>query len=452
MQFLQRHPRSLIILFLLTSLTITSCVPTADFTKDVSSTSPPAEAPSKNLPDDFAKAQSAVERETAPNVSAAMLSELTTGNSAFAFDLYQALRGEPGNLFYAPFSISTALAMTYAGARNETEAQMAQTLRFTLPQEQLHPAFNALDLRLQNRASEGDGQGEDLFKLNIVNSLWGQIDFQYQADFLDLLAEHYGAELRLVDFIGETNREEARLAINDWVSDQTEGKIEDLLPEGILTELTRLILTNAIYFKAEWEVPFLNGTRDGAFTLLNGDQVTVPMMSRRADTNYAASDRYQAIELPYKGSSVQMIVLLPEPGQFEALEASLDKALLDQVSQNLAPTDLKLFMPKFAYDSSFGLAKTLATMGMPDAFDRNRADFTGIGVNPSPRLFLKDVLHKAFVAVDEIGTEAAASTAVIVEIESMPVVVNVDRPFIFIIRDSANDTILFIGRVLDPTA
>ena len=404
-----------------------------------------------SAPDDRSQkiAQSQAQRDTSPDVSQSSLSELTAGNTAFAFDLYQAIRESSGNLFFSPFSISTALAMPYAGARNETERQMAATLHFTQPQEILHPAFNALDRELSDSEV---APGEQDFELRLANSLWGQIDFEIEAEFLDLIAGSYGAGLRLVDFIEPVSREQARLAINQWASDQTEGKIEDLIPERVLTDLTRLVLANAIYFNAKWDRPFLNGTKDDEFDLLGGDQVTVPMMSRRASTKYAQGQGYQAVELAYKGGSAQMIVLLPDQGRFEDIESSLGKELMEEILQEFASTDVKLFMPRFEYEASLVLADTLAEMGMRDAFAAQRADFTGIVVNPNPRLYISDVLHKAFVAVDEIGTEAAASTAVVMEIESMPTVVKIDRPFIFIIRDSRHATILFMGRVLDPTA
>ena len=408
--------------------------------------------PSTGLaPDDTPQeiAQSQAQRDPSPDVSQASLSELTDANTAFAFDLYQALREDDGNLFFSPFSISAALAMPYAGARDETERQMAETLHFSLPQQRLHAAFNALDQELNDPDSS---QAEDDFELRVANSLWGQIDFEIKAEFLDLIATNYGAGLRLVDFIDPVNREQARMAINQWASDQTEGKIEGLIPDRILTELTRLVLANAIYFNAKWEAPFLGGTEDDEFSLPDGQRVTVQMMSRRGPTGYAQGQGYQAVELAYKGGSAQMIVLLPDQGRFEEIEGLMSKDMMEEILLTFASTDVKLFMPRFEYEARLGLADTLAGMGMPDAFDTQRADFTGIVVNPTPRLYIKDVLHKAFVAVDEIGTEAAAVTAVVMEIESMPTVVKIDRPFIFIIRDSENDTVLFVGRVLDPTA
>jgi len=386
-------------------------------------------------------AQSARPRETSPGVTNAALSELSAGNSAFAFDLYQAIRTEDGNLFYSPYSLSIALAMTYAGARGETERQMAETFHYSLPQDRLHPAFNALDLKLT-------AQDKKSFELKTANSVWAQADYDFLPDYLDALAENYGAGLRLVDFVDQGEQEKSRVAINDWVSEQTEDKIQDLLAPGILTKMTRLVLANAIYFKAEWETPFLNGTNDGEFTLLNGDKVTVPMMSRRAETRHAEGDGYQAVEIPYKGDRIRMIILLPTLGQFEAFEQSLDNERLNAILESLTPTDVKLFMPKFQYAATLPLEDTLSEMGMPDAFTPFVADFSGL--DGTHDLYLSHVVHKAFVAVDEMGTEAAAASGVVAEIVSLPIYVTLDRPFIFVIRDLETDAILFIGRVLNP--
>jgi serpin B len=402
-------------------------------------------SPNGGQPTNIVLAQSKVQRETSPNVARPALDELSAGNSAFAFDLYQAIRDSKGNLFYSPYSISIALAMTYAGARGSTERQMADTLHYTLPQDQLHPAFNALDLKLTQQDSADQDKGS--FKLNIANSLWGQTGYSFRPEFLDVIAKNYGAGLRLLDFKDAANREQSRLTINQWVSDQTAGKIKDLIAKDTLAEYTRLVLANAIYFKAEWQVPFLKPTRNDTFTLLNGDPISVPMMSRRTDTGYAEDTDYQAIELNYKGDRMRMVILLPAPGQFEAFERSLNMERANAILQALQSHDIDLSMPKFKYDASLSLGGTLAKMGMPDALSQ-AADFSGM--DGTRNLYISAVVHKAFVAVDEIGTEAAAATAVVVGITSMPRVVTINRPFIFFIRDAETGTILFVGRVLDP--
>jgi len=391
------------------------------------------------------------ERITSPDVSTSEQALLVEGNSAFAFELYKALKGEEGNLFYSPYSISVALAMTYAGARNETAEQIADTLQFILEQERLHPAFNWLDVELASRGEGAEGQDGEEFRLNIVNAIWGQKDYSFLSAFLDVLAENYGAGLRILDFITET--EASRLAINQWVSDQTEGRIEDLIPQGAIDALTRLVLTNAIYFNAAWEYPFDEDmTADGPFYLLDGGQVTVPMMKQTESFGYTEGEGYQAVELLYDGGELSMVVLLPEAGQFEAFEEGLQAQQVCNIISGLQPTEVALTMPQFEFDSEFSLKDTLAGMGMPIAFSSG-ADFSGMTGNPE--LAISDVVHKAFVAVDEAGTEAAAATAVIMTLTAVPeppVEVTIDRPFIFLIRDIDTGAILFVGRVMNPGA
>ena len=390
------------------------------------------------------------ERITSPDVSAADVALLVEGNSAFAFELYQALKGKEGNLFYSPHSISLALAMTYAGARGETAQQMADTLHFILEQE-LHPASNWLDAELARRGEGAKGKDGEGFRLNIVNAIWGQKDYEFLSAFLDVLAENYGAGLRILDFITET--EKSRLTINDWVSDQTEGRIEDLIPPGAIGALTRLVLTNAIYFNAAWEYPFDEDmTADGTFYLLDGGQVIVPMMKQTESFGYTEGEGYQAVELLYDGGELSMVILLPEAGNFETFEEGLQAQQVGDIISGLQPTEVALTMPQFEFDSEFSLKDTLADMGMPIAFSGG-ADFSRMTGNRD--LSISDVVHKAFVAVDEAGTEAAAATAVIMELTAVPespVEVTIDRPFIFLIRDIDTGAILFVGRVVNPGA
>jgi len=395
-------------------------------------------------------AQSDKERVASPDVIPSELTNLVEGSSEFAFDLYQALKGDEGNLFYSPYSISLALAMTYAGAREETEEQMASTLHFILSQDRLHPAFNKLDLELASRGEGAKGKDGDGFRLNIVNAIWGQQDYRFLTSFLDVLAENYGAGLRLLDFINAP--EESRITINDWVSEQTEGRIEDLIPQGVIDDLTRLVLTNAIYFNAAWLYPFNEDlTTDGTFHLLDGSEVIVPMMSQTESFGYLDGDGYQAIELPYDGSELSMVIMLPDIGQFEAFEDSLDLEMVGAIINDIENKQVALTLPKFEFESEFSLADTLAEMGMPMAFS-DEADFSGMTGNRE--LTITDVLHKAFVSVDEAGTEAAAATAVVVGLTSAPeqsVQVTVDRPFIFLIRDIETGAILFVGQVMNPS-
>jgi len=374
---------------------------------------------------------------------------LVGGNTAFALNLYQALKGRPGNLFFSPYSISQALAMTYAGARGETEQQMAQALYFNLPQAGLHPSFQSLDQDLARRGQGAQDQDAQGFRLNVANALWGQQGYQFLPAFLDLLSQSYGAGLQFVDYINAA--EQARTTINDWVSQQTEGKIKDLIPAGELDSLTRLVLTNAIYFNAAWATPFdERATQDGVFTRLDGSQVQVPMMKQTGSLGYAGGSGYQAVELPYDGYELSMVILLPAQGKFAAFEDSLDAARTEAILKELAPGQVALTMPRFKFDSQFSLKDALSEMGMPLAFTSD-ADFSGMTGNRE--LFISAVLHKAYVSVDEAGTEAAAATAVEMSLTSAPaspVEVTVDRPFLFLIRDLKTGTLLFLGRVVDP--
>ncbi len=398
-------------------------------------------------------AGSRLERVANPQVPAADSDALVLGNTAFAFDLYHAVRTSTGNLVYSPFSISLALALTYAGAREATASQMAQVMHFTLAPEVLHPAFNRLDLDLAARPAQAAGvDEEDRFELSIANSLWGQQDWPFLPEFLDLLALNYAAGMRLVDFQGAT--ESARRQINDWVSDETRKRIQDIIGPGVLTPDTRLVLANAIYFKATWENEFdPDETVDAPFTLLDGSQVTVDRMGLESGESfsYAAGDGWQAIALPYRGGLADMLIIVPDLGSFDLFEASLDSGSYAAVVSALQQQQVLLRMPKFTFETSLGLSDTLVGLGMTDAFDPSLADFSAM--DGSRDLYIGDVLHKAFIAVDEKGTEAAAATVVIMAMSAMPVEgleLTIDRPFLYFIRDVPTGTVLFMGRVLDP--
>lgn len=267
------------------------------------------------------------------------------------------------------------------------------------------------------------------------------------AFFLDLLALNYGAAMRIVDF--ENDTEPSRLAINGWVSDQTQEKIKDLLPPGSITALTRLVLTNAIYFKASWRFPFNERlTQEAPFRWLDGGQVTVPMMSLDSEFGYARGEGFQALELLYHGEKFSMVILLPDEGKFAAFESALEAGRLNAILGSLQPERLQLRFPKFSFEFNLPLKTILIQLGMADAFSETAADFSGI--DGTRRLFIHDVLHKAFVAVNEAGTEAAAATAVIIGVVSVPPEVIVDRPFLFLIRERESGAILFLGRVVRP--
>jgi serpin B len=381
-------------------------------------------------------------------VPKADLDELVGANNAFALELFREVR-DGTNLMISPASISIALAMAYAGARGETESQMATALHFTLPQARLHAAFNALDLALASRGRGAEGKDGKPFRLRLSNAAWGQENYPFESTYLDLLALNYGAGVYLLDFIGAPD--DSRLIINDWVAYQTEDRIKDLLAKGTVTPETRLVLTNTVYFNAAWKEPFDEAsTSDAPFYLAGGDAVTVPMMSNTAMLGYSESAERVAVEMPYDGDELSMVLVVPRSGDLDSLVAALDADALAALVQGFAPTNVALKMPKFEFKAGKSLLVALTKLGMPIAFS-SQADFTGICSQDA--LAISDVIHQTFVAVDEAGTEAAAATAVVVGTTSVPpppVEVVFDRPFLFFIRDIETGAVVFLGQVLDP--
>ena len=387
------------------------------------------------------------ERNDSPRASTRDLKALAQGNNAFSLDLYRKLSNSEGNLFFSPFSVSQVLAMAFAGARGETERQMANTLHYDLPQSALHPSFNALDRKLASRGKELQAEENQFLEMNIANAIWGQQGYEFLPDFLDALAENYGAGLRPLDFADAP--EESRVKINHWVSEETQDKIRDLLTPEAVNRLTRLVLTNAIYFNASWQRPFDKLlTRELPFHLAGGGMVEAPMMTEtsRDFYGYVKGNGYQAVDVPYSSGEMSMTILLPDQGTFGELEDSLNAQLLERIFDGIEIGNITLTMPLFELESEFSLNQTLAEMGMPDAFGA-RADFSGM--TGTRELWVSEIVHKAFVSVDEEGTEEAASTAVVV-LESEPLMVTVNRPFIFLIRDRSTGTLLFLGRVMNP--
>ncbi|MFT3774579.1 MAG: serpin family protein [Minicystis sp.] len=388
------------------------------------------------------------QRIEAPNVDDETMQKVEKGNSAFAMDLYQAIRTDPGNLFYSPYSISAALAMTFAGARNQTEEQMAKVLHFDVSQDKLHPAFNALDLALQSRGENAKGQDGGVFRLNIANALWGQTGYPFLAPFLDTLSQNYGAGMHVVDFVGAP--EPARKLINEWVADKTEDRIKDLLPDGSIDSTTRLVLTNAIYFNAAWATPFDSAnTKLADFTKRDGTKIQVQTMSGYQEAPYGEGDGWAAVEIPYDGHQLSMVLVLPSAGKIDDFEASLSGDKIAEITGKLTEHGVSMTLPRFKIESQFSLADRLSKMGMTDAFTGD-ADFSGM--TGDRKLSISAVIHKAFVDVNEAGTEAAAATAVIAGETSAPepAEIHLDRPYLFFIRDVATKTILFFGRVEDP--
>jgi serpin B len=375
------------------------------------------------------------------------MKRLADGNNTFAFDLYGQLSGEEGNLFFSPYSISTALAMTYAGARGETEQQMAAVLHFTLEQESLHPAFSSLTDHFQGIQKKGE------VALNIANALWIQEDFELLKPFLKITEKYYGASPFQVNF--KEAYERVRIEINGWVEKQTKDKIKDLLPPGILSELTRLVLTNAIYFKGNWALQFEKElTQDEPFWMTPDKEIMTSMMHQKASFNYGETDTLQILEMPYAGEDLSMIILLSkEKNGLPDFERRLNIENMMTWTSQASYQEVDVYVPKFKITSQFTLSATLQAMGMTDAFSGN-ADFSGM--EPSKQLSITEVIHKAFVEVNEEGTEAAAATGVVVELTSVrepqPVpVFKADHPFVFFIRDNHSKSMLFLGRVVNPS-
>jgi serpin B len=372
---------------------------------------------------------------------------LARDNNVFAFDLYSRLAVAEGNLFFSPHSISSALGMTYAGARGKTAEQMATTLHFSLGPDRLHAAWS--DLR-----RELDGRGKEKhYQLNIANALWGQKQFGFLPEFLRLTRAHYGAGLREVDFVGDVDG--ARQIINSWVAKETHEKIKDLIPPGVLDTATRLVLTNAIYFKSPWLDRFAKEvTRKEDFVLASGQKVPVPMMHQHLESAmYSETETCQMLELPYKGRDLSMVIILPRKsanaGQVEKGPTSME---LDKHLGRRKPYMVNVTLPRFKITAEASLKKVLSEMGMPLAFTDN-ADFSGM--SSQGKLFIQAVLHKAYVDVNEDGTEAAAATSVSVgltSIRNLPRAdFRADHPFVFLIRHNATGSILFMGRVANPT-
>lgn len=390
-----------------------------------------------------------LERDLSPSALPGDIDTLIAGNTAFAADAYRQLSVEPGNLFYSPLSVSIAMAMTYGGARGDTAQQMADVLGYELSQDKLHPAFNWLDLQLSSRGQGAQGSDGEGFRLNVINNTFGQRGYSFEAEYLDLIAQSYGTGLSLLDF--ESDPDGARQIINDWVAEMTEERIEDLLPDGSIDSGTRLVLANAVYFNAAWKTPFEpEQTAPDVFRTPGGD-VTVPMMSGQVEsmTHMQGAD-FQAIGLPYDGDELDMVMIVPDEGTFDAFEQNLDGATLQAIFSGLSSGPYgAISMPSFGFRTKVNMVEMFKELGLIDAFDQN-ADFSGI--DGTRNLVITGIFHEAFIDVNEAGTEAAAATAVVVGETSVPERFVVDRPFVFAIRDIATGTVVFLGRVVDPSA
>ncbi len=373
---------------------------------------------------------------------------VTQANNQFAVDLYGQLgKAQPSrNLFFSPASISIALAMAAAGARGQTEAEMAQVLHLTGILPQAHAAYHKA-LRRWNSADNSRG-----YQLRVANRLWGQRSFPFLASYLKLTRQEYGAELGLVDFVGGT--EAARQQINSWVEQQTAEKIKDLIHKGDVDGLTRLVLTNAIYFKGDWASQFKKDqTHDEDFTVSSIRKVKVPMMHQKHSYRYVRSGALQVLELPYKGDELSMLVLLPTAKDgLDDLEKSLSASRIADLQAGTWSQEVTVYLPKFRLEASFSMKDALEKLGMKLPF-ADTADFSGMDGRQD--VHLSAVVHKAFVEVNEQGTEAAAATGSIFAFKAarpqkQPIIFRADHPFVFMICDNRDGSILFLGRVTEP--
>ncbi|MDG6223882.1 MAG: serpin family protein [Candidatus Thermoplasmatota archaeon] len=364
----------------------------------------------------------------------------------FGIDMYLKLSENGENAFISPYSIFTALSMTYEGARNDTAGQMHDMMY--LPEDDL--SRRASFARMQNLIRNNSGE----FELSSANRIWPQEGYPFLPSFFDLIVQYYYGGVQELDF--ENDPDGSRQTINAWVKEQTRDRIKDLIPEGAIDPLTVMVLTNAIYFYGEWLYEFnKKDTKEEDFTLSSGSTVKAPMMSMKVEQglNYYEDDSLQAVELPYKGEELSMIVLLPSGNDISSLERSFSADKLNDVLSGMNGSEVNVHMPRFEIEADHSLKEPLEALGMVDAFDPARADLSGLNAGIEP-LFVSAVLHKSFVKVNEEGTEAAAATAVIVGRLSIGPEIptfKADRPFMFLIMHKETNSILFMGKVSDPT-
>lgn len=363
-------------------------------------------------------------------------------NSQFATDLYARYSAKDGNIFFSPYSISSALAMTYEGAKGATADEMQAVLHLPDDKNVIRSGFSLIDSEL-NKADK-------LYSLSVANALWGQNDYPFVPEYISIVEQNYGGKLTNLDF--KTDTENSRVTINRWVEDKTNDRIKDLISKGVIDVMTRLVLTNAIYFKANWSSQFEEYlTRDGEFTLGSGSKTTAKMMHQTAYYNYGETDSLQMLEMPYRGNDLSMLIILPKANSFEKI--MLNKDNLNIWKSSMKSERVQVSMPKFKFETKYMMAEDLAAMGMPTAFRPGVADFAGM--SPTGELFISRVIHQTFIEVAEYGTEAAAATAVVVGATGMPPQeqpkeFNADHPFLFIIQQKASGNILFMGRLNDP--
>ncbi len=406
---------------------------------------------------------SSLEREIAPQIDPDLVRALARGNVDFSMAFYARLKDCPENMIFSPLSLSLALSMTMAGAEGATEDAILSGLQIPIPEAQVHQAFNALLLAVnESQGTLFEETEASPFKLHIANSIWGQAGLDFKIDFLNTLGLHYGAGIHTIDFSADPDG--ARQLINDWIARETEQEIINMIPPSAIDALTRLVLANAIYFNGSWKTPFdEQATDEGFFHLVDGSEISVERMHLSGENlAYGYDEDYQIVRLPYASPDFSMVILFPDVGAFQAVESRLalphaddpPPALwLDEIMLQMEVRPLTLTMPKFDFETELNAGQVLIDLGIGEAFQPGRADFSGITENAD--LFISQVLHKATIAVDEAGTEAAAATVVIMremaaEPSETPLTLEINRPFIFFIQHEPTGVILFIGRVLRP--
>jgi serpin B len=388
------------------------------------------------------------------------VSTIVDGNNTFSCDLYRQFieSREDENFMYSPYSIYLALAMAYAGACGDTARQMADTLHFNMAGEEVHPALNDLsniinESQTLKKYRNPDGSIEEViekFQMDIANALWGQQGYGFKADYLDIINKYYGGAFKERDFINQY--EPVRLEINDWIAEKTRGRILDMISKGTINEFTRLVITNAIYFKARWYDEFSKkSTEDNEFFLLDGTIVSIPMMYKVDNTNYVENEDFQAVKISYVGGC-SMIIILPSEGKFKAVEKAVNGPLLKTAINGMELRRVHIYLPKFSYYSGFDEVNTiLKKLGMTDAFS-GKANFSGM---TNRELGLDQILHESFINVDEEGTEATAVTVITAMGSPPPPEIanfTANRPFIYLIQHYQTGAILFMGRVMNPAA
>jgi len=376
------------------------------------------------------------------------LDSVANENNRFAFNLFQKIYKENSNTVFSPYSISTAFAMLYEGARNETDASIKSVMHFALDKSTFHQTMNRIDLDITN-SSNNDSS---VFKS--TNRIWCQEGYQFNGPFIDVLSQYYGVGINELDFLN--NPDPSRITINDWIAEQTNDKIKDLLSEGTITTSTEVVLTNTVYFNAKWKSPFdLNGTYDNDFTTANGSVVSVPTMtsdgSRGIPVSYAVSNSFSVLELPYDNNGIVMTIIMPDVQDFSSFASSFTNENYATAISALDSVTAIVKMPKFKIaPDGIMLKQTLEDLGITNVFDN--ADFSGINDRD---LFVSSVIHKAFIDVTETGTEAAASTAIVIDATLIPtdppMTIAIDKSFMFFLRHAETGTILFMGTMCDPS-